>query len=252
MPRAGESHAVPALLVFVKAPRPGTAKTRLTPDLTPDEAAEIARRMVSDALALAYGVAATLEAEVVVAFTPAESWSDIEPLLGSAGKRAVVALPQRGGDLGERMANALDDAAERGLRPAVVIGTDCPAIPLHALRDAFSALENDVADVVLGPTDDGGYYLVGVREPVRGLFENVRWSTGSVMAETVANARRLGLRVDVGLPRTYDIDTPADLSRFQADLAADPTLAARAPATAEWLRRNPPATVSASGADEYR
>ncbi|GAC1380996.1 MAG: hypothetical protein NVSMB30_28790 [Hymenobacter sp.] len=127
-----------------------------------------------------------------------------------------LALPvrcQAPGDLGERMAAAFAAAFEAGARRVAIIGTDCPGLRAAHLTQAFAQLADH--DVVLGPATDGGYYLLGLRQPCPELFQNKAWSTASVLPDTVAEAERLGYRVAL-LPELRDVDTAVDLVAWRA------------------------------------
>jgi len=118
---------------------------------------------------------------------------------------------QRGHDLGERLAYATATAFSGGAQRVVVIGTDSPWLSDQDILAAFSAV--DRSDVVIGPTDDGGYYLIGLSRPLPALFSAVSWSTRSVLRQTRSNARALGVRVEL-LRYGYDLDHPSDVERF--------------------------------------
>jgi glycosyltransferase A (GT-A) superfamily protein (DUF2064 family) len=202
---------------------------------------------------------------LVLVYTPDNSWEDMQRVLAIRGFLAENVLPpiglrQQGGDLGERMANAAKEAMELyDLGPLLLIGADCPMMPPEAITAAFQRLsadrENDPgADVVLGPAEDGGYYLLGLRsmDSVSPLLSGVDWSTERVFEQTVGNARRLGLRCDSNLPICYDIDMPADLGRLRQDLLSDSDLQERMPAIAEWLAKDTLPPFSVSPADGHR
>ncbi len=195
------------LLVFAKAPRPGEVKTRLARSLGRDDVPEYDKaaalyrrmgRMIADAVAEA-------PATVTVCYDPPDAEAEMRDWLGSAGARY---WPQGTGDLGERMSGMFNRAFQHSER-VVVIGTDTPAVDARTITRALAAL--DTADIVLGPSRDGGYYLLALREPGSSLFEGIEWSTGSVLAATVARARALGLRVTL-LEVETDIDTARDLA----------------------------------------
>jgi hypothetical protein len=127
---------------------------------------------------------------------------------------ALVA--QRGDDLGARLSHAFEDLLADGAPGAIVIGSDVPTLPRAVLVAALERLAG--ADLVLGPSEDGGYYLIGLREPRAALFADMAWSTEGVFDETLRRAGALGL--DVGLlPAWFDVDTAVDLERLQASLA---------------------------------
>ena len=209
---AGVEAAGAALLVFAKAPRPGEVKTRLARSLgrrgSPDHeaAAALYRRMgrlVVDNVAAAPAV-------LTVCYDPPGAEAEVREWLGPAPRRC---WPQGDGDLGARMARMFARAFKAAER-VVVIGTDAPAVGAGTVARALAAL--DGADVVLGPSSDGGYYLVALRNPCPGLFSGIPWSTGSVLAETVARARSLELSVTF-LEVATDVDTAADLTADVAD-----------------------------------
>lgn len=228
----------PAIIVMVKAPRPGTVKTRLTPALSPDDAAGLATAFAQDAVANAQPIAL-----VLVAYAPTDGRALLESLLPAG----LLWTPQRGDGLGARMRQAMADAETLGFGPLIVIGTDSPTLPPNFLAQAISRLQSDEADVTLGPTDDGGYYLVGTQRPMPGLFDGVAWSTPSAFAQTWDNAGRLGLRL-LALPPWYDIDAPDDLDRLRRELAADAAQRRCAPATTAWCAARPGFTPDPPGA----
>ena len=208
--RGGVSRAT--LLVFAKAPRPGKVKTRLARSLAPggapdhEAAAALYRRMgrvVVDNVAEAPAI-------VTVCYDPSDAEAEMRDWLG---RGQAPYWPQGEGDLGERMSRMFTHAFERTAR-AVVIGTDTPAVGAATVARALAAL--DTADVVLGPSRDGGYYLMALRKACPALFSGIPWSTGSVLAETMARARTLGLRVTF-LEVETDVDTAADLTGEMAE-----------------------------------
>lgn len=226
---------LPIAVVMVKAPIAGTVKTRLTPPVPPEDAARLALAFAQDVVS---GLRQTCA--VLIAYAPAQGRVLLEPSLPAG----LAWTPQRGQDLGERLSAALLDASTRGFAPLLVVGTDSPTLPPAFAAEAVSVLQSGRADVVLGPTEDGGYYLVGVRSPIPGLFDNVAWSTPLAFAHTAANAARLGLRLHT-LPFWYDIDTAADLLRLRRELGTDPAARLRAPAAARCLRSLAPVTAPA-------
>jgi rSAM/selenodomain-associated transferase 1 len=196
---------------MAKAPRAGQVKTRLCPPLDPAEAAELYRCFLLDRIAQ---VAALDHATPVVAYAPADARDEIERL--APGLRL---LAQRGPDLGERLTHVFADLLAGGHRAAIATDSDTPTLPRRYLEQAIGALTDGDADVTLGPTEDGGYYLIGLARPAPLLFEDIPWSTDGVLAATLDRARRLDLRVAV-LPGWFDVDTAADLDRLRAALGA--------------------------------
>lgn len=200
-----------AVLVMAKAPTPGASKTRLTPTLSPLRAAALAACFIQDAVALA----ATVEdAETVVAFAPVEAEDLFRRLTPD-----VDLVAQQGGSLGHRLSHVLATALDRGHRLVIAINSDSPTLPADRLGAAFAELDRPDIDVVLGPADDGGYYLIGWKQPHRRIVETVTMSTPNVLADTLAIADEDGLHVSL-LDRWYDIDTPEDLERLRAEVAA--------------------------------
>ena len=195
------------LLVFAKAPRPGEVKTRLARGLgrggAPDHeaAAALYRRMGR----LIVDNVAEAPAILTVCYDPPGAEAEVRDWLGPAPRRY---WPQGEGDLGERMSRMFTHAFERTAR-VVVIGTDTPAVDAGTVARALAAL--DTADIVLGPSRDGGYYLMALRKACPTLFSEIQWSTGSVLAETMARAKALGSRATF-LEVESDVDTDADLT----------------------------------------
>jgi hypothetical protein len=140
-------------------------------------------------------------------------------------------IPQKGANLGERLANALRHHLELGYHKAVIMNSDGPTLPLAHLKEAFAELDH--ADVTLGMGHDGGYYLIGVKHHHPRLFQDIAWSTHRVIPQTLEVCRRLNLIVHL-LPEWYDVDVEADLKRLRRDLAENP---ASAPHTHAFLNR---------------
>jgi uncharacterized protein len=201
----------PAVAVMARVPGAGPVKSRLHAALTAAGAAELYRCFLLDrldALAAVPGIAP------VVAFTPAEAGARMAALAPSG----FALVPQEGDELGERLARLFATLLAAGHPAALAMDSDSPTLPMAYVGEAARALAADEADVVVGPTDDGGYYLIGLREPRPALFADVPWSTPTVFEVTVERARRGGLRVRL-LPQWFDVDTAADLRRLQAEVA---------------------------------
>ena len=193
-----------ALLVFAKAPHPGAVKTRLAATAGHDVAAEAYRRM-GRMIAVQL---ADAPAEMTVCFDPPDAEPEMRRWLDPLPRRYV---PQGDGDLGERMSRMVSRALTGPNRASrvVVVGTDAPAVDADAVARALTAL--DSADAVLGPSNDGGYYLVGLKAPCPDLFRSIPWSTSGVLNATATRARDLGLEVTY-LEAQTDMDTAADLT----------------------------------------
>ena len=195
------------LLVFAKVPRPGDVKTRLTPVLTPAEAAELYEAFLRDAL----DQYAALEADVRLYLAPPLPEDDRLDL-----PARVTVHEQRGEGLGARMAQAIRAALAAGYARASVVGTDHPTLPLAYVRQSFRALAADDA-VCIGPSDDGGFYLLGMSTFYPQLFDGMTYSHGDVFTDTRARADATDARLTI-LPRWYDVDTPDALARLMGDL----------------------------------
>ncbi len=199
-----------ALVLFMKAPRAGTVKTRLTSRVSDTEAADLYRAFIQDTLHLARRITG---ATLYVAWTPDDGLAELQTALGNP---EVNWLEQCGAHLGERLTNAFTVFLNEETDKTVVLGGDSPLLPVAYVEKAFRSLDRH--DVVLGPATDGGYYLVGVRRERKavdhyaGLFESIDWGTGRVLNQTRTAIRKCGLSCHE-LPPWYDVDRPADLDR---------------------------------------
>lgn len=194
-----------ALLTFVKFPEPGKVKTRLAAAIGPELAAELYHHFI-DATFVCAGQ--LKNAAQFAAFTPAEKAPAFQRLFpGERQWLAQVPAP----DLGTRMRATVQTMLQRGYGRVLIIGSDSPDLPAAHLNEAAAALRTH--DLVLGPAEDGGYYLIGLKSDYAQLFENITWSTVSVLQQTLAAAQRLGLRVHL-LPRWYDVDDLPALQRY--------------------------------------
>lgn len=198
------------LIIFVKNPVPGAVKTRLQTRYTPEQAAGIYRAFVRDTLAYAGAVPADRR---LLAFDPPDAGPDIRRLAGPGWE----CFPQEGTDLGGRMHAASARSFGLGARRAVVIGTDIPSLPPGHIRRAFDLLCE--RELVLGPSTDGGYYLIGLSRPTPALFREVEWSSERVFAQTLEQAAAHNLTLGL-VPPWYDIDTPEELDFLLAHAAA--------------------------------
>jgi hypothetical protein len=192
-----------ALVVFAKAPRPGEVKTRMCPPLSPNEAAELYANMLADVLEASARCARELRVAAILAVHPAQGCA----ALVREAPTPFCVVAQRGRDLAERMAWAVREAAASGTPRVLLRGSDSPTLPVAAVASALDEL--DACDVVLRPDLDGGYNLVGLRQPRAEIFEHPM-STSHALEDTVARAHALGLRVRIAEPG-FDLDTVADL-----------------------------------------
>lgn len=191
------------MLIFVKFPEPGKVKTRLAQDMGKKKAAQIYSRM---ARTIINKLSKSKDYKVMIFFDPPERKADVKTWLQYNGCKF---LPQEGSSLGERMANAFRWAFSLGEEKAVIIGTDCIDISNDLICESFDAL--DKTDVVLGPAEDGGYYLLGLKKLTPEIFNNIDWSTNRVLNQTLEKLGEKGLSFKL-LQTLKDIDTVSDLN----------------------------------------
>jgi len=225
-------NAVCALAVMTKASRPGYVKTRLVPPLTPDEAAQLNTCFLRDTAAAIAQAAGNLARGISV-YTPSGAegaYIDILP-------RDFQLLPQRGDQFGERLALATDDLFRIGFESVCLIDSDSPTVPSAIYAQAARLLSIQGDRLVLGPSDDGGYYLIGLKQNHRQLFEGIDWSTDRVLEQTVQRAAELKLPVEL-LPTGYDVDDRATLKRLCQELLGEEATSTSdiAPETRRFLR----------------
>ena len=200
-----------SLLVVAKQPAPGQTKTRLCPPLDGPTAAALYTCFLRDTLDIMRHVPAV---QRVIGFLPPDAAGYFHALAPD-----MALNPQRGSGLGERLDQLLTDALNDGAPKAVVMDSDSPTLPAAYVAQAFALL--DTHEVVIGPCTDGGYYLIGLRQPQPRLLREVTMSTPFVVRDTLALAAALGLRAAL-LPAWYDIDTVAELNRLRVDLLTAP------------------------------
>jgi uncharacterized protein len=209
------------LVIMAKAPRPGSVKTRLAKSLPPRAVTELYRCLLDDTIA----VAQALDGVEVAIMCPE---SDVEDL-GRAAGGAVRVVPQIGNGLAAGLTSVFAHFAGACHNRTVAFNSDSPHLPVSVLESAFDALAK--CDVVIGPTHDGGYYLVGATASHAGLFTRDAMGTTSAFEALLARTRALRLSVHL-TDRFYDIDEVADLGRLAAELQRAP---GKAPKTAQWL-----------------
>lgn len=194
------------VLVFLKEPVARQVKTRLAATIGDGPAARLYQACAEETLRRL----APLASAVTVLVDPPEAVERVAPWVGNGWR----VRPQQGSTLGRRLARAIDEAFAEGATRVVVVGTDAPWLSAGDVKRAFAVLSE--ADVVIGPSEDGGYYLVGVTRPLPALFEDVPWSTREVYASTIAAAKTLQLQVGA-IQMGYDLDRWEDVERFMAD-----------------------------------
>jgi len=239
-----------ALAVMTKAPQAGRVKTRLVPPLTPEEAAELNKCFLRDTAAAISSVCsgglrppnadntqllpgaqkASPQCGSVAVYTPVGA----ELVYTNVLPADFSLLPQRGDEFGERLYFAVEDLFKCGFDSACLIDSDSPTVPAENFEQAVELLSTSEDRVVLGPSDDGGYYLIGMNKPHRHLFEQIDWSTERVLNQTMQRATEIGIEVKL-LPTGYDVDDDASLRRLCNELLTDTTSADIAPHTREFL-----------------
>jgi glycosyltransferase A (GT-A) superfamily protein (DUF2064 family) len=235
-----------ALIVFLKDPRPGTVKTRLCPPYSPDQAAALYKAMAEDVIR---AHAARRTYDMLLLYAPPGAGGAIKDWIAGApglieGERTLSGrggrpsggehrfISQTGADLGERQYNAFRAAFDLGYERAVIIGTDCLGISAEDVERAFNLLEE--RDLVLGPSEDGGYYLIGCSRAPEFLLGDIAWSTSHVLGQLLEQAEQAGVECGL-LARKFDVDTCEDVLRLHSDLAEGKS-GAKAPATLEVLK----------------
>jgi len=224
-----------ALGVMTKAPRAGEVKTRLIPPLTPEEAAALNISFLRDtanAISTAVRMRKTARQNACAAavYTPPgaeEAYADILP-------RHFVLIPQRGGSFGERLLFAAEDLFKCGFNSVCLIDSDSPTVRPEIFVQAVQFLYSPGDRVVIGPCDDGGYYLIGLKKPHREIFERIDWSTARVFEQTRERAKGTSLEVKL-LPTCYDVDDPAALRRLCNELLGKNSHDEIAPETRKFL-----------------
>ena len=204
-------------MIFAKAPIPGQVKTRLCPPLTPDEAATLHGSFVLDTLERTTLAVAKLQLPFHRYLACAPS-SELVFFKIMEERQGVHLLDQAGEDLGQRMHRTSVDVFAKGYKQVIIVGTDVPTLPLSVYQEALAILGR--SDVALGPALDGGYYLIGLKQPAEQLFIGVPWSTDQVLAVTQQQAKTLGLSVEL-TTAWRDVDTIADLQALMTECRED-------------------------------
>ncbi|HZI89132.1 MAG TPA: TIGR04282 family arsenosugar biosynthesis glycosyltransferase [Candidatus Polarisedimenticolia bacterium] len=196
-----------AIALFAKAPVAGRVKTRLVPPLTHEDAARVARASLED-------TARRIAAAVSVPWTLFLDGEPDESTRRLADETGIGLLPQEGDGLGSRLTAAFRVMRSRGARRVLAIGSDSPTLDPERIREAIESLA--VCELTLGPTEDGGYYLIGMSGAHESVFEEIPWGSADTAAATLDRARTKGLSVRLLSP-WYDLDDTQDLVRaYQA------------------------------------
>jgi rSAM/selenodomain-associated transferase 1 len=209
------------LVIMAKAPRAGSVKTRLSACFSPQQTTELYACLLNDTIALAQALP-----QVEIAIMCPET--DVQDLSRSVTE-AIPIVPQTGRGLAAALTSVFAHFANSGGRRVMAFNSDSPHLPASVLENAFDVVEN--CDLVVGPTHDGGYYLVGAKASHPALFQDDGMGTTNALESLMAHARKLSLSVGFTDP-FYDVDVASDLSRLAAELQLAP---AKAPRTAAWL-----------------
>ena len=193
-----------AIILFTRIPLLGKTKTRLQPFLTDRQCCLLHRAFLRDVFHVLGEV--SVPCDILVCYTPEGNLAELEDLLPGA----AAFFPQQGAALGEKMHNAIRHVLCSGYKRCVLIGSDLPLLRAKAIEEAFAFLESN--DIVLCPTEDGGYYLVGMKQPCEEIF-NMEYGVSDVFEKTLATAKALGKTCAVG-EATMDVDDPQDLLRL--------------------------------------
>jgi len=214
------------VLCFVKYPEKGQVKLRLAVDLDEDVVVELYRNFVLDVVS----ILKTLDAPFYLCFSPLNAQKKFREWLGSA----YSYVPQEGNDLGERMKNGFCYAFTEGFRRVILVGSDSPDLPRDFFRNAIVELQTH--DIVLGPSSDGGYYLIGFRDHtfLPSVFDKISWSSSTVFQETIEKIKNAGRSLSL-LPAWSDVDTISDLKNL---VRRNHNTAFKSSHTISYLRRN--------------
>jgi rSAM/selenodomain-associated transferase 1 len=197
-----------AIVIIAKEPKPGSVKTRLTPPLDPQTASKIYHNLLLDRIEQ---VESLKGADHFVAYYPKSSLQFFQNIISSS----FSLLPQKGKDLGERLSNIFSDLFKEGYERIVIMDSDSPNLPSRHISEGLRRLNE--ADLILGPCEDGGYYLVGLSSNMPQIFQGIPWSTSEVTKLTIEKARAMDKNISL-LEKWYDVDTIEDLRRLRTEL----------------------------------
>jgi rSAM/selenodomain-associated transferase 1 len=211
-----------ALGIMTKAPQAGKVKTRLSPPLSPEEAAELNICFLRDLAGSISQACLESSAQGVGIYTPLGSESVYESIL----PKDFFLIPQHGHNFGERLISAAQDLFKVGFESVCLINSDSPTVPASSFVEAANELAKPGGRIALGPSEDGGYYLIGLKKLHKGLFEEIDWSTERVFDQTMQHARQIGVDVHQ-LPYGFDVDDRATLARLREELLGPETSSPR-------------------------
>lgn len=213
-----------AIIIMAKVPISGNVKTRLQDVISPEKCAELAAAFLKDTVNKAKSVCKN----TIIAFFPPSEKAELAKILPDE-----KIIEQTGENLGERMFNAFEFAFSQKSDAVVMLGTDSPTFPADFIEQAFEFLELET-DAVLGKTDDGGFYLIGLRVLPREIFENVAWSSAETFEQVYRNISNLNLHLRE-VPSWYDVDETQDFERLKKEFRQNANARRRAPQTFEWI-----------------
>lgn len=214
-----------AIIIMTKVPTAGKVKTRLTPILSPKQSAELASVFLEDSVKKAK----TVCENTILAYSPPGEINALKKILPSQN----IFIEQTGKDLGAKIFNAFKFAFEEDSDAVVMIGTDSPTVPADFIEQAFEFLETN-SDAVLGRTEDGGFYLIGLRILHEKVFAGVQWSSDKTFDQTRENIMKLDWHLRE-VPSWYDVDAPADLEKLKEEFLHSDNARRRAPETFAWI-----------------
>ncbi len=202
-----------ALAIMAKAPCPGKVKTRLNPPLTPEQASDLNACFLRDTVASLHAATLAAPAEWIISYTPIGEEAAFDGIL----HKGALLIPQRGDGFGERLLATAQDLFACGFAAVCLIDSDSPTVPTSQFVAAATTLLREGERAVLGPSMDGGYYLLGMRRPIAELFQEIAWSTEVVASQTLDRAAEINLPVEV-LWLWYDVDDAESLGRLHDEL----------------------------------
>jgi uncharacterized protein len=226
-----------ALAIMAKAPRPGKVKTRLSPLLTPEQASDLNACFLRDTVASLHAATTNAPAQWVISYTPIGEEAAFTGILPDG----ALLIPQRGDGFGERLLATAQDLFACGFTAVCLIDSDSPTVPTAEFVRAAESLLAPGHRAVLGPSEDGGYYLIGVQQPHAHLFEDISWSTSVVTEQTLQRAAEIQLPVEL-LREWYDVDDASSLARLRAEFFDPQSILPRgypAPETRTYLAQLP-------------
>ena len=212
------------IIIMAKVPRAGNVKTRLQPFLLPAQCVSLSEAFLEDAINKAQSRANDL----IIAFSP----NSERDYFAKFENNKFMLIAQKGENLGEKMFNAFQFAFANNSDAVVMIGTDSPTFPAEFIDSAFENLKN--ADAILGETEDGGFYLIGLRTLRKEIFADVEWSSAKTFEQTTQNIENIQLKL-LHLPIWFDVDFPKDLVKLRDDMMKNSDIA---PKTFHWLKEN--------------